>query len=177
MLPQNFRQMRKLFLILLALACVIPSAAQTALKAGNAAPTFAASSLDGSYYDLNSMRGRVVVLTFWSTKCAICRSEIPKLNSFASRFDEKKVVFLAATMENQAKVEPYLKTNPFKFHILPDSFGVLLQYADRDKQGNIDMGFPSYFLIDQTGTVAYRSGGWDKTDELDSRITKLLVSK
>ena len=169
--------MRKLFLILLALACVIPSAAQTALKAGSAAPTFAASSLDGSYYDLNSMRGQVVVLTFWSTKCAICRSEIPKLNSFASRFDEKKVVFLAATMENQAKVEPYLKTNPFKFHILPDSFGVLLQYADRDKQGNIDMGFPSYFVIDQAGTLAYRGGGWDKTVELDSRISKLLASK
>lgn len=169
--------MRKLFLILLALASVLPSTAQTALKVGNAAPTFTASSLDGTYFDLAAMRGRIVVLTFWSTKCAICHSEIPKLNTFASRFDEKKVVFLAATMENQSKVEPYLKTNPFKFNILPDSFGVLLQYADRDKQGNIDMGFPSYFVIDQSGTVAFRSGGWDKTDELDLRITKLLASK
>ncbi len=169
--------MRKLNLILLALAFVIPASAQTALKAGNAAPTFAASSVDGSYYDLSSMRGRVVVLTFWSTKCAICRSEIPKLNGFTSRFDEKKVVFLAVTMENQEKVQTYLKSNKFNFHVLPDSFGLLLQYADRDKQGNIDMGFPSYFVIDQAGTLAYRGGGWDKTEELDTRISKLLTSK
>lgn len=169
--------MQKLSLLILALAFVIPSAAQTALKAGNAAPAFAGSSIDGSYYELASMRGRVVVLTFWSTKCVICRSEIPKLNSFASRYDEKKVVFLAATVENQEKVESYLRNNPFKFHVLPDSFGVILQYADRDKQGNIDMGFPSYFLIDQAGLVAYRADGWDKTNELDSRISKLIASK
>lgn len=169
--------MKKLFPLLLALAFALPSFGQTALRLGSVAPEFAASSIDGTNYDLNSMRGRVVVLTFWSTKCAICRSEIPKLNSFTSRFDEKRVVFLAATLENESKVETYLRSNPFKFHILPNSFGMVLQYADRDKQGNIDMGFPAYFVIDQAGTVAYRASGWDKTDELDSRLNKLLASK
>lgn len=169
--------MKKLSLLLLALALVVPSAAQTALKMGSTAPEFAASSIDGSYYDLNTMRGRVVVLTFWSTKCAICRSEIPKLNGFMSRYDEKKVVFLAASLENEEKISSYLRSNPFKFHVLPNSFGVVLQYADRDKQGNIDMGFPAYFVIDQTGNVAYRANGWDKTEELDSRISKLISAR
>ncbi len=169
--------MLKLFLIVLALAFSVPSYGQTALRMGSAAPEFAASSIDGTHYDLNSMRGRVVVLTFWSTKCEICRSEIPKLNRFTSRFDEKNVVFLAATLDNESKVESYLRSNPFKFHILPNSFGMILQYADRDKQGNIDMGFPAYFVIDQAGTVAYRSSGWDKIDELDSRLTKLVSTK
>jgi peroxiredoxin len=169
--------MRKLFFLVLALAFVVPSFGQTALRLGNDAPEFTASAMDGRSYDLNSMRGRVVVLTFWSTKCEICRHEIPKLNTFAARFDESKVVFLAATLENEEKVGSYLKANPFKFHILPNSFAMILKYADRDKQGNLDMGFPAYFVIDQAGTVAYRGSGWDKTVELDLRLTKLLAAK
>lgn len=174
--PQLKFPMRILSTIILALTFAFPALAQTALRPGNAVPAFTASALDGSYYDLASLRGKVVVMTFWSAKCAICRAEIPKLNGFMSRYDANRVVFLALTMDNDDRVETYLKSNPFNFHILPNSFGVVLQYADRDKQGNIDMAFPSYFVIDQRGTLAYRANGWDKTNELDSRISRLLAS-
>ena len=155
---------------------VISAASQTSIKPGYAAPVFAASALDGSYFDLAQLDDKVVVLTFWSTKCAICRSEIPKLNGFTTRYDSEKVVFLALTMENESRLDPFLKANPFKFHILPNSFGVVLQYADRDKAGNIDMGFPAYFVIDKHGSVAYRGSGWAKTNELEARISKLIAN-
>ena len=58
---------------------------------------------------------------------------------------------------------------------MPNSFGVVLQYADRDKAGNLDMGFPSFFVIDQQGLVRYRSSGFDKTAPLDAAIGKLLT--
>ncbi len=166
--------MRYLSIIFLILVISIGALAQNAIRVGNAAPQFAAPATDGSYYDLASMRGRVVVLTFWSTKCAICRSEIPKLNGFISKFDESAVVFLAPTLETDAKLEGFLRANPFNAHILPNSFGLLLQYADRDREGNLDMGFPAYFVIDQKGNLAYRSSGWDRTNELYSKITRLV---
>ena len=96
------------------------------------------------------------------------------MNRYTDRFDKDKVVFLALTMENEDKVEAFLTTNPFKFHILPNSFGVVLQYADRDRQGNIDMGFPSYFLINQSGAIEYRASGWDKTEKLNAALNGLL---
>ncbi len=150
---------------------------QTSLQVGSAAPVFESTALDGTDYDLNALKGKVVVLTFWSTHCAVCHSEIPKLNQFSERFDEKKVVFLAITMDQGDKVSSYLKTNPFNFHILPNSFGVVLQYADRNDQGNIDMAFPSYFLIDRNGQIEYRANGWDKTGKLDSEINRLLTKQ
>ena len=168
--------MRTVLLIILALIFAFPALGQKALKAGTAAPTFVAPSLDGTYYDLDAMRGTVVVLTFWSTKCEICRNEIPKLNSFMAKYDERKVVFLALSMDNEAKLNAYLRSNPFKFHIVPNSFEIVLKYADRDSEGNLDMGFPSYFVVDKSGKLAYRSDGWDRTDELDSRIAKLLAA-
>ncbi len=151
--------------------------AQQKLQPGAAAPDFNAESLDGKVYNLSQLQGKIVVLTFWSTRCEICHSELPKLNEVAKRYADKEVVFLAATMENQAKLDPYLRKNPFSFNILPNSFGVILKYADMDGNGNINIGFPAYFLIDKHGTIALKSNGWDKTARLDSQISQLLSSE
>ncbi|MCV4783904.1 peroxiredoxin family protein, partial [Escherichia coli] len=63
-----------LLTILLAAAAI----AQQNLQVGQPAPDFQAQALDGKVYSLSELQGKVVVLTFWSTKCEICHSEIPK---------------------------------------------------------------------------------------------------
>ena len=166
------------FSILLTLILLGVSAAfsQQALRPGEQAPEFSGQSLTGTVYDLSQLQGKVVVLTFWSTRCQICHSEIPNLNRVADRYRDKDVVFLAVTMENEAKVNPYLQRNPFTFNILPNSFGVFLKYADRDRAGNINMGYPSHFLINRKGQIAMRTEGWDKAANLETQIMKLLTS-
>jgi len=164
--------------LLLGLILLVTSASfsQQALKPGETAPEFSGQSLDGTMYDLDQLHGKVVVLTFWTTRCAICHSEIPNLNKVADRYRDKDVVFLAVTMDNEAKVNPYIKRNPFNFNILPNSFGVMLKYADRDRAGNINMGFPAHFIINRRGQIALRTDGWDKAANLDSQISRLLSS-
>ena len=170
--------MRKFLIILIALAFAASSAvAQQVLKTGEAAPVFSGQAMDGTVYDLDQLHGKVVVLTFWSTRCEICHSEIPNLNRVADRYRGKDVVFLAVTMDNEAKINPYLKRNPFNFNILPNSFGVMLKYADKDRAGNINMGFPAHFVISRKGTIAVRTDGWDKAANLDSQISRLLTSE
>ena len=164
-------------LFLVTLVITVSAFAQQSLRPGAAAPDFNGESLDGKIFNLSALQGKVVVLTFWSTRCEICHTEIPKLNQVVKRYKNKDVVFLALTMENQLKVEPYLRKNPFDFSILPNSFGVFLKYADMDKGGNINMGFPSYFLIDQRGSITLKSDGWDKASKLDSQIQRMLMSE
>lgn len=141
------------------------------------AADFSATDMSGKSYTLEEFKGKVVLMTFWSTRCAICQSEIPEMNRMAQKFNGKDVVFLGLTMENEAKVEPFLKKNPFNFRITPNSFDVLLKYADRDRDGNLNMGYPAYFLINQTGNLAYKGSGWDKLSSIDSNISRLLNSK
>jgi peroxiredoxin len=141
------------------------------------AEDFSATDLSGQNYSLNDFKGKVVLMTFWSTRCAICNEEIPSLNRLSQKFNGKDVVFLGLTMENETKVAPYLRKNPFNFRITPNSFGVLLKYADRDRDGNLNMGFPAYFLINQSGGIEYKGSGWDKTASLDSQISRLLNLK
>ena len=169
--------MRAFFLSVILTITALTAFSQQSLKPGTQAPDFNAEALDGKVYNLSQLQGKVVVLTFWSTKCAICHSELPKLNEVARRYKDKDVVFLALTMENQGRIEPYLKKNNFEFNILPNSFGVVLKYADMDRSGTINMGFPSYFLINQHGMIAHKSDGWDKTATLDTRISQLLTSE
>jgi peroxiredoxin len=168
-------RLASIFFLTIALAASAFS--QSSVKVGSVAPVFAGTSLDGTTYDLNELRGNVVVITFWSTKCLICQQELPKLNTVTDRYNSSKVVFLALTMEDEDKIARFLQRNPFKFQIMPNSFGVVLQYADRDKNGHLDMGFPSFFVIDQEGLVQYRSSGYDKTPELVSHVSQLLDAK
>lgn len=146
-------------------------------KAKPLAETFAQTSLDGKSFDLAELKGKVVVLTFWSTKCPICHTEIPKLNQLVETYKDEAVVFLGLTMENPNKVEAYLKKNSFKFDILPNSFGVVLKYADKDGDGNVAMGFPAHYLINQKGEIELKTSGFDKTEMLAARIAQLLKSK
>jgi len=168
--------MKIISIFFLTLMIAVSVSAQQNLKAGSAAPDFAGESIDGKQYNLSELQGKIVVLTFWSTRCAICHSEIPKLNRIVDRYKDKDVVFLALTMENQIKIAPYLRKTPFNFSILPNSFGVVLKYADNDGKGNIDIGFPAHFVINRKGAIEMRTSGWDKAENLESQISRMLSS-
>ena len=167
--------MRLVKTLILSLMLAAGAFAQQNLQVGQAAPDFSATTMDGRQVNLRDLQGKVVVLTFWSTKCEICHNEIPKMNQIVSRYQGKEVVFLALTMENAAKVQPYLQKTPFSYTILTNGFGVVLKYANMSKDGAINMGFPSYFVINKNGQIDHRAEGWDKTPNLDTRISRLLT--
>jgi peroxiredoxin len=167
--------MRALLTITLSLLLFSTAVAQQNLQVGQPAPEFVAQTLDGQTVNLKELQGKVVVLTFWSTRCAICHAEIPKLNQIVERYKGQDVAFLALTMENEAKVNPYLRKTPFNYTILTNGFGVVLKYANMTKEGGISMGFPSYFLINKQGTISLRAEGWDKSTNLDNQISQLLT--
>jgi peroxiredoxin len=139
------------------------------------AAEFSATTIDGEKFKLEDLRGYVVVLTFWSTKCPICESEIPHMNELKAKYKDKDVVFLGVTMENQAKVNAFLEKKSFDFVIVPNGFDLFLKYGDRDAKGNLNMGYPAYFLIDQNGELDLKASGWEKTSILDADIERLLA--
>lgn len=144
---------------------------------GVPAENFTVTSLDGKTFSLEDLRGKVVVLTFWSTRCQICESEIPKFNKIAAKYSGQNVVFLGLSMENEAKVAEHLKKKPFNYTIIPNSLGVIMKYAEKDAAGNFNISYPSTFVINQSGEVDYKTYGWDKSKSIDSHIGALLKSR
>ncbi len=169
--------MRLLSVLFLALALSFSAFAQTNKNSKPLAENFTATALDGKNVNLADLKGKVVLMTFWSTKCPICAAEIPKLNQLAASYAGKDVVFLGLTLDNDANVKNYLKKKPFNFNLLPNSFGILLKYADKDHDGKISLGYPAHFLINQKGEIEVKTNGFDKTALLDKQISKLLKTQ
>ncbi len=138
--------------IILTLLLAVTAMSQQQLRPGVPAPDFAAETLDGKFYNLDNLQGKIVVMTFWSTRCEICVVEIPKLNRLAERYRDQDVVFLGLTVENNTRVEPFLKKHPFNFGVVTNSFGVVLKYADMDRSGVITMGFAAQCVLDRRGS-------------------------
>jgi peroxiredoxin len=168
--------MKYLALFSLIAVCAVSAFSQNVLRVGSPAPDFTATDLNGDSVALSQLRGNVVVMTFWSTRCPICHEEFPKLNQVVRSFSGKKVVFLSLTNDSDAKVESYLKSNPLESRVLPNSFGILMQYADRDKDGYVNIGYPAFFVINESGTIQYRGSGYDKTGPLNSTLNSLLAA-
>ncbi len=165
--------MRFLTVLFLSFVLAVSAFAQSNKPlAGN----FTGTSLDGTEFDLAALKGKVVLVTFWSTKCVICASEVPKLNQMAASYKGQDVVFLALTTENPDKVKSYIKKKTFDFNLLPNSFGTLLQYADKDRDGNVTLGYPAYFLINQKGEIEVKAEG-KKTELINKKISQLLTTR
>ncbi|MEO6588275.1 MAG: TlpA disulfide reductase family protein [Pyrinomonadaceae bacterium] len=163
-------------LVCVSIIAVFAAFVQAQYKSKRTAEPFSATAMNGQNFDLESLKGKVVVMTFWSTRCPICAGEIPNLNRLADSYKGKDVVFLALSTEDPNRIGGFLKSKPFNFNILPNSFGVVLKYADKDSQGRINMPFPSFYVIDQNGQIELKTSGYDKTNALSSNINRLLTN-
>jgi thiol-disulfide isomerase/thioredoxin len=110
---------------------------------GQKLPNFQLRTLDGKLLTAASLRGKVVMLNFWSTTCGPCIAEIPELNKLKN--DHQNVVFLAPAPENAATVKQFLQRQPFAFTILPGAKQLF-------KDWGID-GYPKNFFVDKNGII------------------------
>ncbi len=164
--------MRILLILTVFLTFAFSAFAQQIIKVGSTAPDFVVESVNGEVFDLQELKGKVVVITFWSTTCEICKAEIPKLNTLT--VDYKDVVFLGMTTDQGEKLNNFLTKKPFKFNIIQNSFSVFMKYSDTDKNGDLALAFPAHFIINQKGEIVLKSSGFDQTDKIRTEIKSLL---
>lgn len=128
---------------------------------GKAAEPFQVTSLDGRKFDLTALRGKVVVLNFWFIGCAPCRVEIPSLNKLVAEFKDKEVVFIGLANDPPDSLRKFLKTNPFDYHIVANSYSIADRYGVS--------AYPVHLIIDREGRVSARLTGGSETRHDDIR--------
>jgi len=66
---------------------------------GEPMPALSFATLEGEALDTAALRGRVTVLTFWTTWCPACRSELADVDALAREFEGEDVAFVAVNLE------------------------------------------------------------------------------
>jgi thiol-disulfide isomerase/thioredoxin len=158
--------------IALSLAAAAASA-QPGAATAPAAPQIEGKTIDGKPFRLASLKGKVVLVMFWSTGCAVCRDKMPELRQNYEGWQGKPFeMVLVATDKRMRDVDDYeaiiSRTVPIKQRFVQlwagepgykDSFGAPGQ-------------LPASFLIDKSGKVVEKYQGripaeaWDKIADL-----------
>lgn len=86
------------FILTLLLSLLFASSAAAALKLNDTAPTFSLRDLDGKEFNLSDYagatkkeKGNGVILSFFASWCAGCRSELPLINSLVDELTGKGI--------------------------------------------------------------------------------------
>lgn len=150
-----------------------PAAASSAAAKSAPDPVLEGTTLDGKPFTLASLKGKAVLLMFWSTGCAVCRDKMPELRNNYAGWAGKPFEVVAVNLDrNRQDFDDYERimgtTVPLKQRF------VQIWGGDKAYKDNIakPRQQPYSLLIDKTGKVVDRYTGripaeaWDKIADL-----------
>lgn len=141
---------------------------QTPLE-GRQAPDLSLDLLDGGRIALKELRGRVVVINFWASWCAPCRTEAPTLERVWREYQGEDVMFVGISFKDVDKAA----------RAFVQDFGIT--YANGvDSRGAIAKAYgvhavPETFFVTRDGRIRLRHIGPIQEDKLRAVLDELLA--
>lgn len=137
----------------------------TDAKVGKASPSFTLDSLDGTKVTVGQS-GRITVINFWATWCPPCLEEMPELEEFAKK-NQQKINFYAVNLkESNEKVSDFMDKHKYTMPVLLDKDGGVA------KQFQIT-AIPTTIIVDKNGLIKHRQSGAMTRNELEGIINSL----
>lgn len=141
-----------LFLFLFCLAAPLVARAQQAEQPQPSEVNFKLKGVDGKTYDLASMRGQVLLVSFGASWCGPCSAELVALEQLKQEFKEQPVKFLWISIEGEdeisdGKLRGFAKSKGVTFPVLRDPLAfVYSQFSNRRR-------IPLVIFVNQEGKV------------------------
>src|SRR5882757_8832237 len=130
------------------------------------APRFNAKSTSGESFSNASIKGKVVLLEFWTTWCGFCKAEAPFVERISRQYSDKDLIVLAVNVgESKKTVKKYLQQYPRTCRIvLTEDTNLAAMYAAT--------AYPIYVVIDREGNIVGTQRGAAGEDALRSLLFK-----
>lgn len=121
------------------------------------APDFALPSISGPNERLSEHRGEVVLLSFWSSRCAACNAQLNRLRELQRTYGPAGLVILAVSVDDDLDhARAYAREHAGSYSLLIDTRKTVSRRYQVDR-------LPSVLLIDRAGMVRYRYHDYNVT--------------
>lgn len=137
---------------------------------GKPLPDFSLRDTDGKLVDNSIGENKILVFSFWNSKCGPCLREIEQLNKIVDVFYHEEVVFLALNYELSGTVNQFLERNQMNYRVLANA----QSFMDA-----LELDFyPTHMIIDKRGDILdINIGGVNNIgEEIGKRLSYLLTS-
>ena len=130
---------------------------------------FTLKDMHGVDVNLESFKGKVILLNFWATWCGPCRAEIPSLVELQEQYKDDLVVLGLSVDDTAEKLLPYAAE--FKMN-----YPVLVGNGREDVQEAFGplFGIPVSVIIGRDGVIAKKHSGIATKEQIEREITRLL---
>jgi peroxiredoxin len=159
-------------LVLAALFAAVPAYSINIKKESDRkrAPDFELKTSDGKSVRLSDYAGKVVLLDFWATWCAPCRSSMPWLNELHARYESEGLTLLGISMDADGwtVVKPFVEKLEIKYPILVGNPRVAYLYGDIEE-------LPLAFFVDRNQRIAAIHLGAPSRKEFEKVVKALLA--
>ena len=161
--------MARIIFLRVAFSCVLILAAVGVLagsKDKEPAPRFNAITTTGEKFSNDSIKGKVVLLEFWTTWCGYCADEAAFVDKIGHELADKGLILLAIDVgESKKTVKKYLEQHPRNCKIVfMEDTNLAAMYAAT--------AYPIYVVIDRDGFVVGTQRGAGGEDALRRLIAR-----
>ena len=114
-------------------------------------------------------KGKVVVVDFWATWCAPCRSEMPGYVALQKQYgpDGLVIIGVSTDQDGPAVVKAFIQKYGISYQVVMSNSDVEAAFGGMD-------AIPTTFLIDRAGMIRDKKVGAEPTASYEKRILALL---
>ncbi len=130
-------------------------------------PIVSLSTPDGTEFNIESLRGKYVIIDFWGTWCGPCVAGVPHMKAFLDKHKDK-LELLGISNDRSVDVwKSFITKNEMNYP------NILSGKGDQDFVSKFNVqGFPTKILISPEGKILFRDSG-EKAD-FYTKVEKLM---
>jgi thiol-disulfide isomerase/thioredoxin len=115
---------------------------------GKAAPALDVSEWIGQPVTLDKLQGKVVLLDFWGNWCIPCQKTLPHTQELYDKYKNEGLEVIGIhSLKDSEKAADFISRNKYSFRTGLDT--------DRTAKSYSVTGWPTYYLIDKQGRLAW----------------------